>query len=120
MPHLDASGSKFAAYTAQVKWFVSQYAYLLGQLKARPEGSGTMLDNSLVVLCSEISDGNTHKHDDMPFILAGGGGGAIRSGRLLDFGYRRHSDLLVSLGQAMGDPMTSYGEASSGPLPNLF
>ena len=61
------------------------------QLAARPEGDGTMLDNSLVLLCSEICDGNTHSHDDMPFILAGGGGGAIRTGRCWTFGYRRHA-----------------------------
>ena len=47
------------------------------QLDARPEDSGTMLDNSLVLLCTEICDGNTHGHDDMPFLLAGGGAGTI-------------------------------------------
>ena len=40
-------------------------------LEARPEGEGTMLDNTLLVLCTEVSDGNTHSHDDMGFILAG-------------------------------------------------
>ena len=61
-----------------------------------------MLDHSLVLLCTEVCDGNTHVHDDMPFILAGGGGGTIRTGRLLDVGYRRHGDLLVAIAQRDG------------------
>ncbi len=116
----DATHREYAAFAKQVRWWVEQYAYLLSQLAARPEGEGTMLDESLVLLCSEIADGNTHLHDDMPFVLAGGGGGTIRSGRFLDVGYRRHGDLFVALANAMGDGLTSFGDASSGPLPGLL
>ncbi len=76
-----------------------------------------MLDHSLVLLCTEICDGNTHLHDDMPFVLAGGGNGAIHTGRTYDVGYRRHGDLLVAIANALGDGITSFGDASSGPLP---
>jgi len=48
---------------------------------------------------------------DMPFILAGGGGGKVRTGRLLDVGYRRHGDLFVTI---------AFGDASAGPLPGLL
>ena len=116
----DDSHREYHAYVQQVTWWSQQYAYLLSQLAARPEGDGTMLEHSLVLLCTEICDGNTHGHDDMPFVLAGGGNGTIRSGRLLSFDYRRHADLLLGLGQAMGDPMTYFGDASNGPLPGLL
>jgi hypothetical protein len=116
----DPTNHQYADYVKQVKWWVEQYAYLLSQLAARPEGNGTMLDNSLVLLCTEICDGNTHLHDDMPFVLAGGGGGSVRSGRLLDVGYRRHGDLYVAIANAMGDGIGSFGDSSSGPLPNLL
>ncbi|HSD85890.1 MAG TPA: DUF1552 domain-containing protein, partial [Kofleriaceae bacterium] len=116
----DLTHREYKAFAQQVKWWVQQYAYLLAQLAARPEGQGTMLDESLVLLCSEISDGNTHLHDDMPFVLAGGGGGTIRKGRFLDVGYRRHGDLLVALANAMGDGLGYFGDASSGPLPGLL
>ena len=116
----QTSDAKYDSYVKQRRWFVSQYAYLLDQLKQRPEGNGTMLDNSLVLLCSEVADGNTHKHDDMPFILAGKGGGAIKTGQVLDDGVRRHADLLIAIANAMGDPMTSFGDTSSGPLPGLL
>jgi hypothetical protein len=112
---------KFEQYSKQRTWFVEQFAYLLAQLAARPEGSGTMLDNSIVLLCSEISDGNTHSHDDMPFILGGGAGGALQTGRLFDTAGRRHSDLLGSIAHAMGDTsITTYGQGGQGLLPGLL
>jgi hypothetical protein len=116
----DLAHREYKAFVLQVRWWVEQFAYLLSQLAARPEGQGTMLDESLVLLCSEISDGNTHLHDDMPFVLAGGGGGAIRTGQTMNVGYRRHGDLLVAIANAMGDGLTSFGDASSGPLPGLM
>ena len=115
----DTTHREYVAYAQQVTWWVEQYAYLLGQLAARPEDDGTMLDYSLVLLCSEIADGNTHLHDDMPFILAGGGGGTIRTGRFMDVGYRRHGELFVSIANAMGDTIGSFGDSGFQPLPNL-
>jgi hypothetical protein len=115
-----SSDPKFDAYVKQVRWFVAQLAYLLDALRQRPEGDGTMLDYSMILMCSEISDGNTHKHDNMPFLLAGGGGGALRTGRLLELGYHRHADLFVGMGRAMGDGLTSFGQESQGPLPGLL
>lgn len=115
----DPMKREFRDYVSQRRWFASQFAYLLEQLKQRPEGQGTMLDNSVVLMCTEICDGNTHAHDNMPFIVAGGAGGAIKTGRLLQFNGRRHADLLISLARAMGDGLQSFGQQSSGPLPGL-
>jgi len=116
----QTSDPKFEDYVKQRTWFVEQFAYMLDQLKARPEGAGTMLDHTIVLLCSEVSDGNVHSHDDMPFILAGGGAGSIRTGRLLEMGGRRHSDLLGSIAHAMGDgSVTTYGQGGSGLISGL-
>ncbi len=119
-PAHDLARREYRAYTQQATWWVDQFAYLLGQLAARPEDGGTMLDHSLVLSCTEVCDGNTHGHDDMPFILAGGGSGRIRSGRLLELGYRRHSDLLTSIANAMGSGISGFGDASSGGIPGLL
>ena len=116
----DLAHREYLAFKQQCTWWIEQLAYLLGALAARPEGEGTMLDYSLVLCCTEVCDGNTHGHDDMPFILAGGGGDKIRSGRLLQLGYRRHADLLIAIANAMGDSITSFGDASNGPLPGLL
>ena len=116
----DLARREYRDFVAQRRWWVEQYAYLLDQLAARPEEGGTMLDHTLVLLCTEVCDGNTHSHDDMPFVLAGGKAGAIRTGRLLNVGYRRHADLLLAIARALGDDLTSFGEGSNGPLPGLL
>jgi hypothetical protein len=117
----DRSGENtlFNRYVQQRAWWVSQFRYLLDQLAARPEADGTMLDYSVVLLCSEVSDGNTHLHGDMPFVLAGGAGGCIPGGRVMELGGRRHGDLLVSICQALGHSIDRFGDASSGPIPGL-
>lgn len=112
----DFGHREFRDYVAQRGWFVQQFAYLLDQLASRPEGEGTMLDHSTVLLCSEVSDGNLHTHHDMPFIVAGGGGGRIRGGQLLQTGGRRHGDLLAALGNTLGANFASYGDAGGSPL----
>jgi hypothetical protein len=116
----DPTKKEFSAFVKQCKWWVSQFAYLLGELASRPEGDGTMLDHSMVLLCSEVCDGNTHFHDDMPFVLAGGAGGRIPTGRLLNTGGRRHADLFIAMAQAMGLDLQSFGDANGGALPGLL
>ena len=112
----NRSSREFSAYLAQRKRWVQQFAYLLQQLDARPEGDGTMLDHSIVVLCTEVCDGNTHLHDNMPFVLAGGGNIGINPGRLLQYSGDRHGNLWVSVARKMGQDIGYFGDASSGPL----
>ncbi len=116
----DRAHREYAAFVRQVTWWVGQFAYLLDALAMRPEGAGTMLDESLALLCTEVSDGNTHRHDDMPFVVGGGGGGSIRTGRLLRRPGRRHGELLCALGRAMGASLDRFGQDGSGPLEGLL
>lgn len=105
------------------KWYFEQLAYLLGKLDSMQEGDGTMLDNTIVLLGSEIARGNTHSHMDAPFFLAGSGGGYFKTGRYLEYtGDVPHNNLLVSLLNAMGLPHTTFGDANycTGPLGNLI
>jgi hypothetical protein len=115
----DYTHREFSDYLKQIRWWVSQFSYLLDQLASRPEGDGTMLDHSMVFLCTEVCDGNTHSHDNMPFILAGKAGGAISTGRLLQFDYARHGNLLVSMARAMGQQIDQFGDSGFGPLAGL-
>ena len=115
----DRSKREFRDYFSQRRYWVAQFAYLLQQLKSRPEDGGTMLDHSIVLLCTEVCDGNTHSHDNMPFILAGRAGGRLSTGRLLDYSGRRHADLLISIAQAMGQA-SAGSVTTAGPLPGLL
>ena len=62
-------------------YHVQQFAYFLGKLKSIPEGEGTLLDNCMIAYGSGNSDGNRHNHDDLPILLAGKGGGTLKTGR---------------------------------------
>jgi hypothetical protein len=63
------------------KFHVAQLAYLLKRLKSVPEGDGTLLDHCMLVYGSGNSDGDKHNHDDLPILVAGRGGGTIKTGR---------------------------------------
>lgn len=115
----ERSNRLFTDYLKQRRWWISQYAYLLEQLRQRPEGDGTMLDHSLVLLCSEVSDGNTHSHADMPFLLAGRGGGCVSPGRVSEHRGVRHGQLLAAIARAMGSDVNGWGDAGGGVLPIL-
>jgi len=60
---------------------MTMFAEFLDKLAAIPEGDGSVLDHSMIVYGSGISDGNRHNHDDLPVLLAGKGGGTIKTGR---------------------------------------
>ncbi len=63
------------------QFHTTQLAWFLEKLKSMKEGNGTVLDNSMIVYGSGIGDGNRHNHDDLPVLLAGGGGGTLQPGR---------------------------------------
>ncbi len=102
-------------------FYASQFAYLMGRLRAIPEGQGTVLDNTIILWCNELGEGRGHTHKNMPLIVAGGGGGAIRPGRLLSYDGRSTNDLYVALLNAMGVTDTSFGNPkhNRGALTNL-
>ena len=102
-------------------WELEQLARFLGRLDAIQEGERTALDNSLVFFSSEIEDGNSHSHFDMPILLAGGAGGQISGGRYLRFPGGRNNgpsvaNLFVTLGQLCGADVESFGDDSTGAL----
>jgi Protein of unknown function (DUF1552) len=103
------------------EWYMTQLASLLQRLDDVPEGSGTMLDNTVVVWLSDVTRGNTHSHKDMPFLLCGGAGGAWTTNRILSYDNMPHNNLLVSLMNMMGVEGTTFGDPDycSGPLPML-
>jgi len=83
---------------------------------------GTMLDNTVIVWCNELAKGNIHSHEPQPFVLAGGAGGALQTGRFLQFGGKTpHNNLLVSLVNMMGGSATTFGNPAycTGPLTGL-
>jgi hypothetical protein len=108
-----------APYAAVNHWIVTQLAYLLDSLKGTIEGQGTLLDSTIVYFVSEMGEGSAHDPTDLPIIVAGGGGGRIRQGRLLDRPGQGNANLLIALMQAMDVNVTRFGDSYTTPLPGL-
>jgi hypothetical protein len=124
--HHTLSHKTGAGDTAQLltinRWYADRFADLLRQLDAVKEGNGTLLDNTIVVWGNEARSG---QHDSGPavFLVAGGGGGRIRTGRFLDLPGYDWSQLLTTLCHAMDVPsVTKVGELpmKEGDIPTLL
>lgn len=83
--HHGGNAEKMAKIAKINQWHMERFADFLAKLKTMREAGGTVLDNSMIVLGSAIADGDRHAHDDLPVILAGGGGGAVKPGRHVQF-----------------------------------
>lgn len=67
------------------RWYAEQFHYLLSKLDAMPEGENSVLDNSLIFWCNELGEGGRHSYTNVPYVLAGGLGGRLPTGRYLDY-----------------------------------
>ncbi len=81
LSHHGGNPEKLNKIAAINRYHVGLFAYFLERLNSIPEGNGTLLDNTMVMYGSAISDGNRHNNENLPILLAGSGGGTIRSGR---------------------------------------
>jgi hypothetical protein len=94
--------SKVAAITA---FNIEQFAYMVKKMHGLKEGDGTLLDNCIMMWGSGLEDGNKHTRENLPFILAGRGGGSIRTGRFLEKTRGNQGDLLTTLLTCAGIPL---------------
>lgn len=102
------------------KYLVEQFAYFLQKLDAIEEpGGGTLLDHSMILYGSGLSDGNRHRHEDLPIVLAGGANGQLATGRHIVLpGETPMANLFLSMLDIMGTPAESIGD-STGRLTQL-
>lgn len=102
------------------QFHVAQFAYIIERLKSTQEADGsTLLDNSMVLYGSDMSDGNAHNNENLPILLAGRGGGTIASGRHVRYEQETPmSNLLVSMLNRVGAQVEQIGD-STGPLDGL-
>ena len=113
----QASHNSGEIHAQQKKWVNTQLTRLLAELASRPDPaagrSGSMLDNTLVVVLTEVGQGASHGRKDMPYYMVGGRAvPGLDPGRIIDCGGAPHSQLLVSLSQLMGQaPQGAYAGA---------
>jgi hypothetical protein len=107
--HHDLSHAQNDDFVKAERWFAQQFVYVVQELKTRG-----LLADTLVVWAKELGDSSLHNAIDVPFVVAGGAGGALQGGRFLDFGGTSHQGLLTSIANVMGV------DASGTALPGLF
>jgi len=94
------------------RFHVSLLAHVIGKLDAAKEAEGSLLDHTLVLYGSGISDGNRHNHEELPILLLGGGGGA-KGGRHLRYPKNTPcANLFVTLLAIAGAPRPSFGDST--------
>jgi hypothetical protein len=100
-------------------YHVTLFARFLGKLKSTPDGDGNLLDNSIILFGSNMSNSNLHNHFPLPNLVAGGACGKLQGGRHLRYDdHTPIANLLLTLLEKGGMPMGSIGD-STGDLVNI-
>ena len=113
LSHHQNDEDKIAQLARVDKWLMEQFASFLTRMKDVSEGEGNLLDNSMILYGSAISDGNRHNHDDLPILVAGKGGGSIRTGRAVEYETETPlNNLFLSMSQRVGAPLKELGNST--------
>lgn len=105
-------------YEKVSRYYVSQFAYLATRLNEMPEGEGTVLDNSCLMFVNNMWSGSKHDSSKVPLLLAGGLGGTLETGRVLDFtksgdDHRKLCSLYLSLLDRMDVKLPQFGDSNA-------
>jgi hypothetical protein len=122
--HNDKGNPLFPGYAQKTfTYFAERFADLVTRLKSLDEGGRTILDSSLVVWATHFGHGGGHGPTNVPWVLAGRAGGAVRPGRYLNFASQPqpHNRLLLGIAQAMDVRLDAIGNPKYGtsPLPGM-
>ena len=116
LSHHANNAERLEQYQRVNEYHMALLARLLDKMDATVEGERTLLDNSMVLFCSSLMDGNAHDAMELPIVLAGGGGGTIRGGRVHDLRGqedRRLCRLHLAMMQRMGLAVDRFGDADT-------
>lgn len=119
--HYFSDAPRQAAQAMIGDWEIAQFASFVAKLKAVDDGGSSLLDNSLVMFASELLDGNYHRSNNLPVLLAGRAGGRVRTG------FHRHyandapiANLYSTMLSAVGVSVPRFGTTGTGLLPGLL
>ncbi|MEZ6126347.1 MAG: DUF1552 domain-containing protein [Planctomycetaceae bacterium] len=114
LSHHGGNPQKHAKIRQINRFHVTQLAYFLEKLKATPDGDGSLLDHSMIVYGSGLSDGDRHNNENLPVLLAGHGGGSISSGRHLKVPTETPMcNLFLSMLDRFGTPVDFIGDSTA-------
>jgi hypothetical protein len=108
--NVRANMDKFALIN---KYHTKMLAYLLEKMKATPDGDGTLLDHSMILYGSSMSNGNQHDHDPLPVLIAGGASAGLKGSAHVRCAPHTHmSNLLLSVLNKLGVQENSFGDST--------
>ena len=103
--HHNNEADKLGKVAAITAFNIAQFAHMVKKMHSLREGEGTLLDNCIMMWGSGLEDGNKHARENLPFILAGKGGGSLKTGRFLADTKGNQGDLLTTLLGCAGIPL---------------
>ena len=115
LTHNGKSPELQAMYLKTNQFHMQQFGYLVKRLKDIDEGGQSLLDSSMLMLASNLYDGDAHGADQMPIVLAGKAGGAMKTGRVLDYldkgnDNRRACSMYLHMMDCMGVKLDRFGD----------
>jgi hypothetical protein len=119
LSHHTGDSQKIAKLIKLQSFHASLLAYYLEKLRATSDGDGSILDSLTLVYGSGMSDSDMHNHLDLPVLVAGGGGGAVKGGRHLRYPEGTPiANLYLTLLGKLGIPIERFGDSTS-EVPHL-
>jgi len=95
------------------KYHVQMLAYFIDKLASTPDGDGSLLDHSMILYGSSMSNGNQHDHDPLPIVLVGGASGQLQGNRhIVAAAHTPMSNLLLSMLDKLGIHKDSFGDST--------
>jgi len=113
LTHHQDDPEKIAKVVRINQFHAQQFAYYLDKLRDTRDGDGSLLDHSMILYGGCISDGNKHLHQNIPLLLAGGGGGKLRGGRHLKFpAGTPATNLFLTMLDRLEIPLERFGDST--------
>ncbi len=120
LSHHSNDPKNMEQYATINTWHMEQYAYFLERLKSIKEGDNTLLDNSMVMMGSGLRDGNRHSPRNLPIVLAGKGGGKIKTGKNLLYKEETPlANLYLSMLHVLDIPANCFADSTE-PLCDIY
>jgi hypothetical protein len=108
---------KLERYAKMNKYHVSIVAYFLDKLRASPDGDGNLLDHSMVLFGSPMSNSNLHDHGPLPVVMVGGASGLYKGNRhIRNPKHTPMANLFITMANKEGIPIDTFGDDSTGPM----
>ena len=112
--HHSNARAKMDSFALINRYHVQMLAYFIDKLQSTPDGDGNLLDHSVVLYGSSMSNGNQHDHDPLPVVVVGGLSGQLKGGRhIVTPAHTPMSNLLLTLLQKFGVQQPSFGDSTA-------